>query len=73
MASQHTFVGTDIEKSYFPSEVPKNTTYHVQDLTKPWPAEWSNSFDLLFRGLELVSGAQRLHRYDDDGGASPPT
>src|SRR5262249_28068497 len=27
--------------------------------------EWSNSFDLLFRGLELVTGGQRLHRYDD--------
>jgi nondiscriminating aspartyl-tRNA synthetase len=25
----------------------------------------SRSFDLIFRGLELVSGAQRLHRYDD--------
>jgi nondiscriminating aspartyl-tRNA synthetase len=24
----------------------------------------SNSFDLLFRGLELVTGGQRLHRYD---------
>ena len=26
---------------------------------------WSRSFDLIFRGIELVSGAQRLHRYDD--------
>lgn len=25
----------------------------------------SNSFDLLFRGLELVTGGQRLHRYHD--------
>ena len=25
----------------------------------------SNSFDLLFRGLELVTGGQRLHLYDD--------
>jgi nondiscriminating aspartyl-tRNA synthetase len=33
----------------------------------PDPAEphWSRSFDLIFRGTELVSGAQRLHRYDD--------
>ena len=29
------------------------------------PAEWSNSFDLLFRGLELVTGGQRLHRASD--------
>ncbi|MEQ7006221.1 aspartate--tRNA(Asn) ligase [Actinopolymorpha sp. B17G11] len=28
-------------------------------------AYWSNSFDLIFRGMELVSGGQRLHRYDD--------
>lgn len=35
--------------------------------THPDPAEprWSNSFDLLFRGQELVTGGQRLHRYDD--------
>src|SRR5260370_41762839 len=25
----------------------------------------SNSFDLIFRGLELVTGGQRLHRYAD--------
>ncbi|MGC9667218.1 aspartate--tRNA(Asn) ligase [Planosporangium sp. 12N6] len=30
----------------------------------PDPA-YSNSFDLLFRGVELVTGGQRLHRYDD--------
>jgi nondiscriminating aspartyl-tRNA synthetase len=27
--------------------------------------EFSNSFDLLFRGLEIVTGGQRLHRYAD--------
>jgi len=27
--------------------------------------EWSNSFDVLFRGLELVTGGQRLHRPSD--------
>jgi nondiscriminating aspartyl-tRNA synthetase len=26
---------------------------------------YSNSFDLLFRGVELVTGGQRLHRHDD--------
>lgn len=32
--------------------------------THPQPDQprWSNSFDLLFRGLELVTGGQRLHR-----------
>lgn len=35
--------------------------------THPNPADptYSNSFDLLFRGTELVTGGQRLHRYDD--------
>jgi nondiscriminating aspartyl-tRNA synthetase len=35
--------------------------------THPDPArpDFSNSFDLLFRGLELVTGGQRLHRYTD--------
>lgn len=31
---------------------------------EPGAPEWSNSFDLLFRGLELVTGGQRLHRYE---------
>ncbi len=31
----------------------------------PRQPEYSNSFDLLFRGLELVTGGQRLHRYED--------
>ena len=35
--------------------------------THPQPGDerWSNSFDLLFRGLELVTGGQRLHRHPD--------
>ncbi|MFC4942649.1 aspartate--tRNA(Asn) ligase [Pseudonocardia sp. GCM10023141] len=35
--------------------------------THPDPADprWTNSFDLLFRGLELVTGGQRLHVYAD--------
>jgi nondiscriminating aspartyl-tRNA synthetase len=35
--------------------------------THPDPArpQWSNSFDVLFRGLEIVTGGQRLHRHDD--------
>jgi nondiscriminating aspartyl-tRNA synthetase len=31
----------------------------------PEDPHWSRSFDLIFRGVELVSGAQRLHRYAD--------
>lgn len=35
--------------------------------THPDPARpaYSNGFDLLFRGMEIVTGGQRLHRYED--------
>jgi nondiscriminating aspartyl-tRNA synthetase len=35
--------------------------------THPDPARpgYSNGFDLLFRGVELITGGQRLHQYDD--------
>jgi nondiscriminating aspartyl-tRNA synthetase len=35
--------------------------------THPNPTDptYSNAFDLLFRGMELVTGGQRLHLYDD--------
>ena len=35
--------------------------------THPNPSrpDYTNSFDLLFRGLELVTGGQRLNRYAD--------
>lgn len=36
---------------------------------EPGRPQYSNSFDLLFRGLELVTGGQRLHRYEDYVGA----
>jgi nondiscriminating aspartyl-tRNA synthetase len=32
---------------------------------EPGRPEYSNSFDLLFRGMEIVTGGQRLHRYQD--------
>jgi nondiscriminating aspartyl-tRNA synthetase len=32
---------------------------------QPGDGRWSNSFDLIFRGLELVTGGQRLHRHSD--------
>jgi nondiscriminating aspartyl-tRNA synthetase len=42
-------------------------TAHRAFYSHPDPEEprGSRSFDLIFRGTELVSGAQRLHRYDD--------
>jgi nondiscriminating aspartyl-tRNA synthetase len=40
----------------------KRPFYVYPDPARP---EYSNSFDLLFRGTELVTGGQRLHRYAD--------
>lgn len=40
----------------------KRPFYTHPDLARP---AYSNSFDLLFRGTELVTGGQRLHRYGD--------
>jgi nondiscriminating aspartyl-tRNA synthetase len=40
----------------------KRPFYTHEDPARPL---YSNSFDLLFRGIELVTGGQRLHRYAD--------
>src|SRR5487761_2777764 len=40
----------------------KRPFYTHPDPERP---DYSRSFDLLFRGTELVTGGQRLHRYDD--------
>jgi nondiscriminating aspartyl-tRNA synthetase len=32
---------------------------------EPGRPRYTNSFDLLFRGIEIVTGGQRLHRYED--------
>src|SRR5439155_17360354 len=40
----------------------KRPFYTHPDTARP---EFSNSFDLIFRGLELITGGQRLHRYED--------
>jgi len=40
----------------------KRPFYTHPDPERP---NYSNSFDLLFRGTELITGGQRLHRYED--------
>lgn len=40
----------------------KRPFYTHSDPERP---AYSNSFDLLFRGMELVTGGQRLHRYEE--------
>ena len=42
--------------------IAKRPFYTHPDPERP---ECSRGFDLLYRGLEIVTGGQRLHRYDD--------
>jgi len=49
----NTWVGTDIEDSYFPQDPPADTTYHHQSMTEPWPQEWAASFDLVHSRMAL--------------------
>ncbi|GAB4448535.1 MAG: aspartate--tRNA(Asn) ligase [Chloroflexi bacterium OHK40] len=44
----------------YPTE--QRAFYTAPDPARPF---YSNAFDLIFRGVELVSGGQRLHRYED--------
>jgi nondiscriminating aspartyl-tRNA synthetase len=40
----------------------KRPFYTHPDPDRP---EWSRGFDVLYRGLEIVTGGQRLHRFED--------
>ena len=42
-----------------------STSEGVPGSTGEESPRWSNSFDLIFRGMELVTGGQRLHRPSD--------
>jgi hypothetical protein len=50
----HELFGTDINPNFFPRSPPRNTTFQVQDVTKPWPTEWKSSFDLVHSRLGLA-------------------
>lgn len=57
----HSFVGVDIDASNFPRDPPAGVTYQIQDINKPWPKDWLNSFDVVHQRLALVAagpGAQ---------------
>jgi SAM-dependent methyltransferase len=51
--AQNTWVGTDIEDSYFPKDRPSDTSYHHQSMTEPWPVEWQGTFDLVHSRMAL--------------------
>ncbi|KAH8886058.1 hypothetical protein GQ53DRAFT_750857 [Thozetella sp. PMI_491] len=51
----HTFVGTDLNPSFFPATSPANTTFTKQDIKEPPPASWSESFDLVNMRMILIA------------------
>ncbi|KAL1592632.1 hypothetical protein SLS60_011048 [Paraconiothyrium brasiliense] len=52
----HEFIGTDIDTSAWPRDPPSHQTYQIQDITKPWPAEWKEGFDFVHQRLALAAG-----------------
>lgn len=61
-------LGELVEKEYdspivFVTEYPWNAR-PFYTMRKPDEPEWTLSFDLLFRGLEIATGGQREHRYE---------
>ncbi|KAI9713117.1 MAG: hypothetical protein M1820_001102 [Bogoriella megaspora] len=51
--ASNTWVGTDIEDSYFPENPPSDTSYHHQSMTEPWHKDWEGSFDLVHSRMAL--------------------
>lgn len=49
----NTWVGTDIEDSYFPTENPTDTSYYHQSMTEAWPKSWHGTFDLVHSRMAL--------------------
>jgi hypothetical protein len=49
----NTWVGTDIEDSYFPKDHPSDTSFHHQSMTEPWPTQWQGTFDLVHSRMAL--------------------
>ncbi|KAF3003110.1 hypothetical protein E8E13_008228 [Curvularia kusanoi] len=52
---EHTFLGTDINASYFPTNATDNITYLQQDIKEPTPEHWNNNFDLINLRMVLIA------------------
>jgi hypothetical protein len=58
LPASHALVGTDINPNLFPPTAPSQTHFQVQDITKPWPEEWTGSFDLVHSRVALAGCGQ---------------
>ncbi|PVI01682.1 S-adenosyl-L-methionine-dependent methyltransferase [Periconia macrospinosa] len=62
-AGEHSFIGTDINTSFFPNTVTKGITYVKQDVKDPPPEAWRNSFDLInLRMILIAAGSGAAQR-----------
>src|SRR5690242_3700548 len=51
--TSNTWIGTDIEDSYFPQDNPSDVSYHHQPMTEAWPVQWLGTFDLVHSRMAL--------------------
>ena len=59
----HTFIGTDINESFFPSTISPGIQYIKQDVRDPPPPDWHGSFDLInMRMILIAAGSSAAQR-----------
>ncbi|KAF2789754.1 hypothetical protein K505DRAFT_283774 [Melanomma pulvis-pyrius CBS 109.77] len=59
----HTFIGTDINESFFPASSPSTIRYIKQDIREPLPPSWQASFDLVnLRMILIAAGSGSAQR-----------
>ena len=54
------FTGTDISTSLFPHTPPSNIAFLEQDISKPWPMDLLNKYDLVHQRLVLLHHGPNL-------------
>ncbi|KAH6969233.1 hypothetical protein DER45DRAFT_548839 [Fusarium avenaceum] len=60
---KHTFIGTDINTSFFPTTTDIDTIYVKQDIKDPTPQSWKDSFDLInLRMILIAAGSSTAQR-----------
>ena len=55
LQGDHTFLGTDINASYFPPSATRNITFLRQDVKDPIPPAWEQGFDLVNLRMVLIA------------------
>jgi hypothetical protein len=61
--AQHTYVGTDVEDSYFPKDPGPDVSFAHQSMTEDWPADWNGTFDLVHSRFAMAgSGTNPMQK-----------